>query len=365
MPELRLSHVTKTYPGGVQAVSDFNIEIEHGEFIVLVGPSGCGKTTVLRMIAGLESITTGDMYLAGERINDKAPADRDISMVFQTYALYGHMSVYQNLGFGPTLRHENSDVTHEKVMEAAEIVELKSQLNRFPRNLSGGQRQRVALGRSIVNHAKIVLMDEPLSNLDAKLRVQARRELIKLHQKLANTFVYVTHDQTEAITMADRIVVMNNGWIQQIGDPRSIYRWPENIFVAGFMGNPPMNLIRGCLADGKFVAPGMNVKIPKEILDRIGKYPNDNMILGIRPEHFSMEPDLSSQKITATVSAREFLGGHTLAYLQLAGTELTANLKQNITPPVGDFIDVYLDMKHVHFFDPESEKSIYSEGLTP
>ncbi|MGB8980786.1 MAG: sn-glycerol-3-phosphate ABC transporter ATP-binding protein UgpC [Anaerolineales bacterium] len=363
MPELRLSHVTKTYPGGVQAVSDFNIEIEHGEFVVLVGPSGCGKTTVLRMIAGLESITTGDLYLADERINDKAPADRDISMVFQTYALYGHMSVYQNLGFGPTIRHEDSDVAHEKVMEAAEIVELKSQLNRFPRNLSGGQRQRVALGRSIVNHAKIVLMDEPLSNLDAKLRVQARRELIKLHQKLGNTFVYVTHDQTEAMTMADRIVVMNSGRVQQIGDPRSIYRWPENLFVAGFIGNPPMNLVQGCIADGKFVAPGMNVKIPQEILDRIGKHLKGDITMGIRPEHFSMEPDKSSQKITAAVSAREFLGGHTLAYLQLVGTELTANIKQNITQPLGDSIDVYMDMNHVHFFDPESERRIQLEGV--
>lgn len=362
MPELNLSHIKKIYPGGVQAVYDFNIEIEHGEFIVLVGPSGCGKTTVLRMIAGLESITDGDMFLNGVRINGVAPADRDISMVFQNYALYGHMSVYENIGFGLTIRHENSDMIHEKVMQAAEIVELKNELNRFPRNLSGGQRQRVALGRSVVNDASIVLMDEPLSNLDAKLRIQSRRELIKLHQQLGNTIIYVTHDQTEAITMADRIVIMKGGLVQQIDTPKIVYQQPENIFVAGFIGDPSMNFVKGRIADGKFFTSGFEWEIPQEKFAHIKKRLYDNIIMGIRPEHLTMEPGRFSQKITAKILTREYLGGRTLLFLQLSEIELVANIKKTIEKSMDDFIDIYMDMDCVHFFDPETENRIRQEG---
>ena len=367
MPDLRLMNLDKTFPGGVQAVVKFNIEIEHGEFIVLVGPSGCGKTTVLRMIAGLETITEGNMYLADERLNDVAAADRDISMVFQNYALYGHMSAYQNMGFSQTIRHEDSNIIHEKVMKAADIVELKDQLNRFPKNLSGGQRQRVALGRSIVSSASIILMDEPLSNLDAKLRVQARRELIKLHHQLGNTFIYVTHDQTEAMTMADRVVVMDNGRVQQIGTPANVYHWPENLFVGGFIGSPPMNFVQGKIEDGQFIAPGMDLKIPQKLLENIGshlndKHQNDGIIMGIRPEHFTTEPGDASELITAEVSTSEFLGDHSLVYIQIGEFEYVANLKQNITQSMGDSIEVYLDMNRVHFFDPETEKRIRREG---
>ena len=362
MRELILSNIDKIYPGGVQAVYDFNIEIEHGELIVLVGPSGCGKTTVLRMIAGLETITAGDMYLAGERINDVAPADRDISMVFQNYALYGHMSVYQNMGFSQTIRHEDSDVIHEKVMQAAEIVELKEQLNRFPKNLSGGQRQRVALGRAIVSAASIILMDEPLSNLDAKLRVQARRELIQLHRQLGNTFIYVTHDQTEAMTMADRIVVMAGGRVQQIGTPSEVYHWPEDLFVGGFIGSPPMNFIQGKIRDGRFIAPGVNLGIPVELMDTLGSQRYEDIILGIRPEHFGTDPREFAQSVHAEVTHSGFLGDHSLVYLQIGESDVVASLKQNYTESIGKSAEFYIDMKRVHFFDPQSEKRIRQEG---
>ncbi|RMF01637.1 MAG: ATP-binding cassette domain-containing protein, partial [Chloroflexi bacterium] len=312
MAELVLKNVNKIYPGGVQAVFDFNIEVEHGEFIVFVGPSGCGKSTVLRMIAGLEQITSGDMILSGERINDIAPADRDISMVFQNYALYGHMSVYQNMAFSQTVQHKDVYETHNKVMKAADVVELKGQLNRYPSNLSGGQRQRVALGRSIVSSANVILMDEPLSNLDAKLRAQSRRELTKLHKQLDSTIIYVTHDQTEAMTMASRIVIMNAGRVQQIGTPAEVYNWPANLFVGGFIGSPPMNFISGQIKDGRFVAPGVNLGVPEELLDGVGSHNYDNIILGIRAEHFSTEPNGALETISAEVIDCEFLGNHLL-----------------------------------------------------
>lgn len=362
MAELKLNHVNKIYPGGVQAVYDFNIEIEHGEFIVLVGPSGCGKSTILRMIAGLESVTDGDLLLADERINDVAPADRDISMVFQNYALYGHMSVYQNMGFSQILRQEDADVVHAGVMRASAVVELNEQLNRFPKNLSGGQRQRVAMGRAIVGQANIILMDEPLSNLDAKLRVQSRRELIKLHQRLGNTFIYVTHDQTEAITMADRIVVMNGGRVQQIGTPADVYQKPENLFVGGFIGSPSMNFIQGKIESGYFIAPGIKLAIPQNLLDLVENYPGDKIVLGFRPEHFSAEPNEFSGTVRAKVLSSEFLGNHSMIYLQITGADFVANLKQNFTEFIGDSFDFYIDMRHAHFFDPKTEKRLRLDG---
>lgn len=362
MPELILNNIDKIYPGGVQAVYDFNIEIEHGEFIVLVGPSGCGKSTVLRMIAGLEEISSGDMILSGERINDVAPSDRDISMVFQNYALYGHMSVYQNMGFSQIVRHADEDETHTKVMQAAATVELTGQLNRYPKNLSGGQRQRVALGRSIVSFANVILMDEPLSNLDAKLRASARREIAKLHQRLGNTFIYVTHDQTEAITMADRIVIMYDGRVQQIDTPANVYNWPENIFVGGFIGSPPMSFITGKIENDRFVAPGMNLKIPTKQLKAISAYTNNDIILGVRPEHFTLDHNESTELICGEIFNQEFLGNHWLVHLNIEDFYCIAKLSQEFTPVDGNLLEVYIDMSRVHFFDSETEKRIRLEG---
>lgn len=361
MADLKLINIDKVYPGGFQAVYDFNINVAYGEFIVLVGPSGCGKSTVLRMIAGLETITAGDMIIGDERINDVAPADRDISMVFQNYALYGHMSVYQNLGFSQTIRHESKDVIHQKVMKASGIVQLDDQLNRYPKNLSGGQRQRVALGRTIVSLASIILMDEPLSNLDAKLRVQSRRELGKLHQDLGSTFIYVTHDQVEAMTMADRIVVMDVGRVQQIGTPAEVYHWPENIFVGGFIGTPPMNFVTGRLEGGRFRAPGMDLAVPPDLMDVVGTYSNENIVLGVRAEHFNTDPKDSFEAVNAVVTKSEYLGDHSMVELQIGDIPFVASLKKDCSDLVGESTEVYIDMTRVHFFDAESEKRIRKE----
>lgn len=362
MHELVLKNIDKVYPGGVQAVTDFNIEIEHGEFIVMVGPSGCGKSTVLRMIAGLEEITTGDMFLKGERINNVAPSDRDISMVFQNYALYGHMSVYQNMGFSRTIRHEAIDILHEKVMEAAAVVQLEEQLNRYPKNLSGGQRQRVALGRSIVSSANVILMDEPLSNLDAKLRVESRRALSQLHQQLDNTFVYVTHDQTEAMTMATRIVVMSEGRVQQIGTPYEVYHWPENMFVGGFIGSPPMNFISGRVENGRFVNDSLNLAIPQKLLKAVEPFTGDELILGVRAEHFLPWPGDGHERVQAEMTANEYLGNHALLYLQVGASNWIANIRLDGMEEVDlNAIELYIDMNSAHFFDAKTEKRIRSE----
>ena len=363
MQELKLVNINKIYPGGVQAVYDFNLEVPHGEFVVFVGPSGCGKSTVLRMIAGLEQITSGDMYIGSKRINNVAPADRDISMVFQNYALYGHMSVYENIGFSLTIRHEEADVIHEKVMEAAEVVDLKDTLNRFPRNISGGQRQRVAMGRSIVSDASIILMDEPLSNLDAKLRVQSRRELLKLHQQLGNTFIYVTHDQTEAMTLADRMVVMNDGRLQQIGTPQEVYFKPENIFVAGFIGIPSMNFIDGQIEDNRFIAPGVNLELPSELLAGLNGNRDKEIVLGIRPEHCTLTPnETSGGKISGEIQVKEFLGNCTLFYLDIGDSTYIASIKEAVSKTPGDSLEVYPDMSHAHFFDANTGERLHLEG---
>jgi multiple sugar transport system ATP-binding protein len=362
MQELKLVDINKTYPGEVQAVYDFNLEVPHGEFVVFVGPSGCGKSTVLRMIAGLEDITGGDMYIGSERINNVAPADRDISMIFQNYALYGHMSVYENIGFSLTIRHEQEDVRHEKVMEAAEIVDLKDTLNRFPRNISGGQRQRVAIGRSIVSDASIILMDEPLSNLDAKLRVQSRRELLKLHQQLENTFIYVTHDQTEAMTLADRIVVMDDGRLQQIGTPQEIYFKPENIFVAGFIGIPAMNFIDGQIKDNRFIAPGIDLALPPELLAALNGNRDKEIILGIRPEHCTLTPNgTSGGRVSGEINVKEFLGDCTLFHLDIGDSTYIARLTEKIFRTPGDSLDIYPDMSQAHFFDANTGERLHLE----
>lgn len=362
MQELKLININKIYPGDVQAVYDFNLEVAHGEFIVFVGPSGCGKSTVLRMIAGLEDITSGDMYIGDERINNIAPADRDISMVFQNYALYGHMSVYENIGFSLTVRHEKADVIHEKVMEAAEIVDLKGNLNRFPRNISGGQRQRVAIGRSIVSDASIILMDEPLSNLDAKLRVQSRRGLLKLHQQLKNTFIYVTHDQTEAMTLADRIVIMNDGRLQQVGTPQEVYAKPANMFVAGFIGMPPMNFIDGQIENGRFVGEDIDLTLPPKLVAALDAYRDKQIVFGIRPEHCTTRPtETSNSIIGGEIHVSEFLGNCTLFYLDVAGSTYVASLKEKISKTSGDSLEIYPDMSQAHFFDANTGERLQLE----
>jgi multiple sugar transport system ATP-binding protein len=290
MAYLSLQNINKIFSGNIHIVFDFNLDVDEGEFIVLVGPSGCGKSTVMRMIAGLEGISSGDMVLQGKRINDLAPSDRNVAMVFQDYALYGNMTVYHNIGFSLTIRGEKQDKIHEKVMEVSKTVGLFEYLNRFPKALSGGQKQRVAMGRSIAKEAKILLMDEPLSNLDAKLRQQTRKELAMLHHELHPTVLYVTHDQIEAMTMATRIVVMKEGRIQQIGTPNEIYHYPANMFTASFIGAPTINFISGAIKENWFIRfdkeqkPLITFDILPTLLKTTSAYQDGGIILGVRPE---------------------------------------------------------------------------------
>ncbi len=366
MATLSLQNINKIYPNGVQAVFDFNLEIADKEFIIFVGPSGCGKSTTLRMIAGLEEISSGDFYIDDELMNDVAPKDRNIAMVFQSYALYPHMTVYDNMAFGLKLRKVPKDQIDEKVRAAAEKLGLSIYLDRKPKALSGGQRQRVALGRAIVRNAKVFLMDEPLSNLDAKLRVQMRGELIRLHNNLATTTIYVTHDQIEAMTMASRIVVMKDGYIQQVGSPKEIYDNPVNTFVAGFIGTPAMNFVPGEVnKQGVFTTPdGYKLKVPKaqitalEAADLI----EEPVILGIRPEDIHddeivMEtyPD---SKFTATVDVSELLGANTNIYMSLNGSNVCASVDGRADIKIGDQITLAMDMNKCHFFDAKDERCV-------
>jgi multiple sugar transport system ATP-binding protein len=364
MAELRLEHIYKIYDNNVTAVKDFNLHIQDKEFIVFVGPSGCGKSTTLRMIAGLEEISKGDLYIDGKRMNDVPPKDRDIAMVFQNYALYPHMSVYDNMAFGLKLRKFPKTEIERRVREAARILGLEQYLDRKPKALSGGQRQRVALGRAIVRDAKVFLMDEPLSNLDAKLRVQMRSEIAKLHQRLETTTIYVTHDQTEAMTMATRLVVMKDGVIQQVGTPREVYEKPENIFVGGFIGSPAMNFIKGTLQDGKFVVGNISLGIPEgkmKVLRDQG-YVGKEVILGIRPEDIHDEPLFleasPNTKITAHVEVAELLGAESMIYSNINGQEFVARIDARTEIKPGHQLDLALDMNKAHFFDIETEKRI-------
>ncbi|MBA2874777.1 ABC transporter ATP-binding protein [Thermaerobacillus caldiproteolyticus] len=368
MAELRLEHIYKIYDNNVTAVKDFNLHIHDKEFIVFVGPSGCGKSTTLRMIAGLEEISKGDLYIDGKRMNDVAPKDRDIAMVFQNYALYPHMSVYDNMAFGLKLRKFPKDEIDRRVREAARILGLEQYLDRKPKALSGGQRQRVALGRAIVRDAKVFLMDEPLSNLDAKLRVQMRSEIAKLHQRLGTTTIYVTHDQTEAMTMATRLVVMKDGVIQQVGTPKEVYEKPENIFVGGFIGSPAMNFLKGTLQDGTFVIGNVTIGVPEGKMKALREqgYVGKEIILGIRPEDFHDEPVFieasQNTKITANVEVAELLGAETMIYSQINGQEFVARVDARTEIKPGHQLDLALDMNKAHFFDVETEKRIRSNN---
>ncbi len=365
MAELKLEHIYKIYDDKVTAVEDFNLDIKDKEFIVLVGPSGCGKSTTLRMIAGLEEISKGNFYIDGKKVNDVPPKDRDIAMVFQNYALYPHMTVYNNMAFGLKLRKFPKEEIDRRVKEAANILDLEAYLNRKPKALSGGQRQRVALGRAIVRDVKVFLMDEPLSNLDAKLRVQMRAEISKLHQRLKTTTIYVTHDQTEAMTMATRLVVMKDGVIQQAGVPKEVYENPVNVFVGGFIGSPAMNFLNGTVKDSQFKVGSLSFTIPEgkmKVLRDKG-YVGKKMILGIRPEDIHDEPVFLESSVdtsfTATIDVSELTGAETMLYSTIEGQEFIARIDSRSDIHNGQTIKLALDMNKAHFFDAETEKRVY------
>ena len=372
MAGLSLRGIYKKYAGGVVAVSDFNLEIEDKEFIILVGPSGCGKSTTLRMIAGLEDITEGELYIGDRLVNEVPPKDRDIAMVFQSYALYPHMTVFDNMAFGLKLRKTPKEEIKKRVEEAARILDISHLLDRKPKALSGGQRQRVALGRAIVREPQVFLLDEPLSNLDAKLRTQMRTELSKLHHKLGTTFIYVTHDQTEAMTMGTRIVVMKDGVIQQVDTPQNLYSKPCNVFVAGFIGSPQMNFIDAKLVavgsgyglefaydDKKYTIPLPANKVNDAVKASVGK----EVLLGIRPEDLHDEPDFIAKtdkaaRVEIDVEVTELMGAETYLYMAMGELQVIARVDPRSTAKAGDTIELAFDVDRIHVFDKETEQVI-------
>jgi multiple sugar transport system ATP-binding protein len=367
MARVELRNVRKVYPGGIEAVKGANLVIEDKEFVVLVGPSGCGKSTTLRMIAGLEEITAGDIYIGDRLVNDVPPKDRDIAMVFQNYALYPHMTVYKNMAFGLMLRKYPRAEIKERVHHAAQILGIEMLLDRKPKALSGGQRQRVAVGRAIVRQPKVFLFDEPLSNLDAKLRVQMRAEISKLHTRLESTMIYVTHDQVEAMTMGDRIVVMLDGDIQQVASPLELYNKPVNKFVAGFIGSPPMNFVSGTLAPEnghvrfRDASSQMDLVVDARHHRALDRYVGKTVVMGIRPENITDspagEPD-PGKSFSATIDVVEPMGSEIYLYLDLAGQPLTARIKADQEPVVNRQHLLHVAMEHTHYFDPDNEQTI-------
>ena len=368
MASLSLKNINKTYPNGFVAVKDFNLDIADKEFIIFVGPSGCGKSTTLRMIAGLEEITSGELWIGDKLVNDVEPKDRDIAMVFQNYALYPHMSVYDNMAFGLKLRKTPKDRIDKLVHEAAKILDIEHLLDRKPKALSGGQRQRVAMGRAIVRDPKVFLMDEPLSNLDAKLRVQMRIEISKLHQRLETTIIYVTHDQTEALTLGTRIVVMKDGVVQQVASPIDLYTKPCNLFVAGFIGSPQMNFIEAKVvesgSDVLLMFGAHSIKLPegkaKKLVD--GGYIDKEVIFGIRPEDVKDEEIFINSSpdsvLDATVRVYEMLGAEVFLYFAIDQFEMTVRVNPRTTARPGDTIKIAIDVSKIHIFDKDTEKTI-------
>ncbi len=365
MASVKLEHIYKIYDGGVEAVSDVNLEIEDKEFIILVGPSGCGKSTTLRMIAGLEDISKGTLTIGDMVANDVAPKDRDIAMVFQNYALYPHMSVYDNMAFGLKLRKTPKEEIRRRVEEAARILDIDHLLDRKPKALSGGQRQRVALGRAIVRDPKVFLLDEPLSNLDAKLRAQMRTEISKLHLRLGTTFIYVTHDQTEAMTMGTRIVVMKDGIVQQVNTPQHLYDYPCNEFVAGFIGSPQMNFINATVGkqDDTFTLSfdGITLAVPASKSAELSKYIGREVVMGIRPEN--VYDDVESiqryaNAMEAKVEVTELMGAEIYLYLTVGSASVTARVAPTSKAKPGDTIKIAFDLSKLHIFDKETEKNI-------
>lgn len=364
MATVELRNITKVYEGGVKAVDSANLTINDKEFVVLVGPSGCGKTTTLRMVAGLEEISSGELYIDGKLMNDVAPKDRDIAMVFQNYALYPHMTVYDNMAFGLKIRKYPKAEINSRVHEAAQILDIEELLDRKPKALSGGQRQRVAVGRAIVRKPKVFLFDEPLSNLDAKLRVQMRAELSALHHRLQATMIYVTHDQVEAMTMGDRIVVLKDGIIQQIGTPLGLYNSPVNRFVAGFIGSPPMNFIKVSLKSesGKMFADegSFRMQLLSQQAETLRNYAGKDAIFGIRPEDlvYTETPD-SSNNIPTKVEVIEPLGAEIHLWVSTPNNQIVARVPPRFVFHVGDTANLRPDLQKIHFFDLETEKAIF------
>lgn len=352
MAEVVLKNIKKIYDKNV-IIDNINLEVKDKEFLVLVGASGCGKSTILRMIAGLEDITGGDIYISDKKVNKVPPKDRDIAFVFQSYALYPHMTVYENIAFGLKMRKIEESLIHKKVLEAAEILDLTEYLDRRPKQLSGGQRQRVALGRAIVREPKVFLMDEPLSNLDAKLRVQMRSEIKKLHEKLQTTFIYVTHDQTEALTMGDRIVVLDNGVIQQVDTPDNIYQNPKNLFVAGFVGSPQMNFIGGEVSDGVLSLNGISFPLTNAQKSAIGE--RKNIIIGIRPENMT-SPD-GEIKLVVKVDMSEMLGSEKIVYFYIGETKCSVKLPPTFA--VDEDLVLKIDKNNLFLFDKLTGERIY------
>ena len=366
MAHVSLRHVSKVYPGGVTAVNDASLSVESREFLVIVGPSGCGKSTLLRMVAGLEEITSGEIWIGNKLVNLVPPKDRDIAMVFQNYALYPHMSVFENMAFGLRLRGYSKREIEQRVREAAGILGIEPLLRRKPKELSGGERQRVAVGRAIVRKPLVFLFDEPLSNLDAKMRVQMRTEIRKLHMRLQTTMVYVTHDQTEAMTMGDRIVVMNKALIQQVADPLTIYEHPANRFVASFIGSPPMNFLSGRIVrigDGLFFSEGIfRLRVVDEMVARLSAYENKPVFFGIRPEDLYDKLFITDAPtdciVTSAVELVEPLGAEVYLHLRVGQHAIVARVGPHDRPEVNQDIDLVFDMGKAHFFDPDTEASI-------
>jgi multiple sugar transport system ATP-binding protein len=363
MASIQFKNVKKVYPGDVVVIPDLNLEIKDKEFVILVGPSGCGKSTTLRMIAGLEDISEGELYIGDQVVNDVAPKDRDIAMVFQNYALYPHMTVYKNIAFGLALKKLPKEEIDKRVHEAAKALDLEHMLNRKPKALSGGQRQRVALGRAMVRNPSVFLLDEPLSNLDAKLRTAMRSEISRLHKRLQTTFVYVTHDQTEAMTMGDRICVMKAGVIQQFDTPDNLYDFPVNIFVAGFIGSPQMNFIDAVIKEenGTFVAEfcGTKAVLPARMTkDVLAPYIGKTVILGIRPESVDAVAENEPHELDADIELAERLGAEVDLQLDCKGTKLTVRVSSSFRGKDGDVAHLKLDTDRIHLFDKETEVAI-------
>ena len=359
MADVKLKDVTKIFDKEVYAVRDFNIEISDGEFVVLVGPSGCGKSTVLRMIAGLEEVTTGDIYIGDKLVNYVAPKERDIAMVFQNYALYPHMNVYDNISFGLRLRKVESKEIQKRVNEAADILGISRLLHRKPKALSGGERQRVALGRSIVRQPKVFLFDEPLSNLDAKLRVELRTEISKLHNRLKTTMIYVTHDQVEAMNLGDKIIIMRDGVIQQNGTPVDLYNYPANKFVAGFIGSPSMNFISGQVEEDQgllFNMGSLSFQINRGAEAKLKDFAGKEIIFGIRPEDISISGE--GEGIPMVVEILEMMGNEIYLYLTIDQNTIIARVPPDTKVEEGEKVNVIFDLSKVHYFEPDSQKRI-------
>lgn len=365
MSYVKFEKICKKYDNAQNySVTDFNLNIKQGEFIVFVGPSGCGKSTTLRMLAGLENISDGNISIDNNIVNDSHPKDRDIAMVFQNYALYPHMSVYENIAFGLKIKKVDKVEIEKKVAWASGILGLDDYLQRKPKDLSGGQRQRVALGRAIVRNPKVFLMDEPLSNLDAKLRVTMRNEITKLHRQLGATTIYVTHDQIEAMTMADRIVVMKDGIIQQIGTPMELYNTPKNVFVASFIGAPQMNMLNIKITDGyALFEDETKIQLPQGILKKLTNYTDSELILGIRPEHVSIEKialdNFSQQVMSEEIVNLEKMGNENHVFLKVGSSEVILKVNSKMTEQIGDKFNFMIDINKCHFFDKDTTNRIY------